>query len=47
MRTLNCKRMTRMMSLYIAGDLSGATLRAATLHLATCEACRRLAEEFF
>src|ERR1700694_78425 len=46
MRTLNCKRMTRMMSLYIAGDLSDAIRRAATLHLATCELCRRLAEEF-
>src|SRR6266576_777908 len=46
MRTLNCKRMIRMMSLYIAGDLSGATQRAATLHLATCELCRRVTEEF-
>ena len=46
MRTLNCKRMTRMMSLYVAGDLSGAIQRDGTLHLATCDACRRLAEEF-
>jgi hypothetical protein len=46
MRTLNCKRMTGMMSLYVADDFSSATQREASLHLATCDACRRLAEEF-
>jgi Putative zinc-finger len=46
MRTLNCKRTARMISLYVAGDLLGAPEREVATHLAACDACRRLAEEF-
>jgi hypothetical protein len=46
MRTLNCKRTARIISLYVAGDLVGAPEREVATHLAACEACRRLAEEF-
>ena len=46
MRTLNCKRMARMISLYVAGDLVGAPEREVAAHLAACETCRRLTEEF-
>ncbi len=46
MRTLNCKRTARMISLYVAGDLVGAPEREVAAHLAACEACHRLAEEF-
>jgi hypothetical protein len=46
MRTLNCKRMAQMLSLYVAGDLVGAPERKVAAHLAACEACRRLAQEF-
>jgi hypothetical protein len=46
MRTLTCKRAARMISLYIAGDLVGAPEREVAAHLAACEACGRLAEEF-
>ena len=46
MRTLNCKRAARMISLYVAGDLLGAPEREVATHLAACEGCRRLAEEF-
>ena len=30
MRKTNCKRMTRMMSLYVAGDLVGSDIRTQT-----------------
>jgi Putative zinc-finger len=43
---LNCKRMARMMPLYVAGDLSAARLQKAAQHLRACEACRELADEF-
>lgn len=46
MRTLNCRRTARMISLYVAGDLVGAPEREVATHLAACDACRRLAEEF-
>ena len=46
MRKIDCKRMTRMMSLYVAGDLVGEPEREAAAHLADCQACRQLAEEF-
>jgi hypothetical protein len=46
MRTLNCKRTARLISLYVAGDLVGAPEREVAAHLAACEGCRRLAEEF-
>ena len=46
MRTLNCKRTARMIPLYVAGDLVGAPEREVAAHLAACETCRRLAEEF-
>ena len=46
MRTLNCKRMVQMISLYVAGDLVGAREREVATHLAACEQCRRLAQEF-
>jgi hypothetical protein len=46
MGTLNCKRTARMISLYVAGDLVGAPEREVAMHLAACDGCRRLAEEF-
>ncbi len=46
MRKTNCKRMIRMMSLYVAGDLVGEPEREAAAHLADCQTCRQLAEEF-
>ena len=46
MRTLNCKRVAQMISLYVAGDLVGAPEREVATHLAACERCRRLAEDF-
>ncbi|HMG72360.1 MAG TPA: zf-HC2 domain-containing protein [Pyrinomonadaceae bacterium] len=46
MRKTNCKRMTRMMPLYVAGDLVGEPEREAAAHLAACQACRQLAEQF-
>jgi hypothetical protein len=46
MRQFNCKRTARMISLYVAGDLVGASEREVAAHLAACEECRRLAEEF-
>lgn len=46
MRKTDCKRMGRMMSLYVAGDLVGEPEREAVAHLAACQACRQLAEEF-
>lgn len=46
MRTLNCKRVAGIISLYVAGDLVGAPEREVGAHLAACEACRRLAKEF-
>jgi hypothetical protein len=46
MITLSCKRVARMISLYVAGDLVGAPEREVAVHLAACEPCRRLAEEF-
>lgn len=46
MRTLNCKGVAGMISLYVAGDLVGAPEREVAMHLAACGACRRLAKEF-
>ena len=46
MRKTNCKRMARTMSLYVAGDLVGEPEREAAAHLAACQACRQIAEEF-
>ena len=46
MRTLNCKGTARMISLYVAGDLVGAPEREVAAHLAACDGCRRLADEF-
>jgi Putative zinc-finger len=46
MRNVNCKSMTKLMPLYVAGDLAGEPEREAGLHLAGCEGCRQLAEEF-
>jgi len=46
MRKSNCKRMTRTMSLYVAGDLVGRAEREATAHVAGCQTCRQLAAEF-
>ena len=46
MRTLNCKRVAGMISLYVAGDLLGTPEREVAVHLAACGACRRLAKEF-
>jgi hypothetical protein len=47
MRKWNCKRMARMMARYVGGDLADAGERKARVHLAACEKCRRLAEEFY
>ena len=46
MRTLNCKRTARLISLYVAGDLVGAPEREVAAHFAACDGCRRLADEF-
>ena len=46
MRALKCKRVARVISLYVAGDLVGEPERDVAAHLASCESCRRLAEEF-
>lgn len=46
MRKTNCKRMKKVMSLYIAADLVGEPEREAASHLATCDGCRQLASEF-
>jgi Putative zinc-finger len=46
MRTLNCKRATRMMPLYIGGDLPGHLDREMVKHLAICEECDWLAQEY-
>ncbi|PYS85960.1 MAG: anti-sigma factor, partial [Acidobacteria bacterium] len=35
-----------MISLYVAGDLIGAPEREVAAHLAACDGCRRLADEF-
>ena len=46
MRTLDCKRMTRLLPLYVAGDLVGEPEREVVVHLASCEECRQLADGF-
>lgn len=46
MRIFNCKRATRMMPLYVGGELPGDLDREMGKHLAICEACGRLAQEF-
>jgi hypothetical protein len=46
MRTSNCKRIAPRISLYVAGDLVGESEREVAVHLAACEECRRLSEEF-
>lgn len=46
MKKWNCKRMIRMMPLYVAGDLAAARESKAAGHLAACERCRGLSEEF-
>ena len=46
MRNLNCKSMTKLMPLYVAGDLVGEPEREAAAHLAACGECRQLAVEF-
>lgn len=46
MRALNCKHMAQLISLYVAGDLVGAREGEVAAHLAACEGCRRVAEEF-
>jgi hypothetical protein len=38
--------MTKLMPLYVAGDLAGQPEREAVTHLAACDECRQLAEEF-
>jgi hypothetical protein len=46
MRELSCKHVARMMPLYVAGDLIRDLDHEVARHLAACEECRRLAEEF-
>jgi hypothetical protein len=46
MGKLNCKRASRNVPLFVAGDLSGDLNREMVNHLAICEECSRLAQEF-
>ena len=46
MGNLNCKRASRNLPLFVAGDLSGDLDREMVNHLAICEECGRLAQEF-
>jgi anti-sigma factor RsiW len=46
MRTSNCKRISRNISPYVAGDLVGESEREVAAHLSACGECRRLAEAF-
>ena len=46
MGKLNCKRASRNVPLFVAGDLSGDLNREMVNHLAICEECGRLAQEF-
>ena len=46
MGNLNCKRASRNVPLFVAGDLSSDLNREMVNHLAICEECGRLAEEF-
>jgi len=46
MRKLDCKRMTKLLPLYVAGDLVGEPEREVVVHLASCEECRQLADGF-
>jgi Putative zinc-finger len=43
---LSCKRMARILPLYVAGDLGAARQQKAAQHLTACKACRELADEF-
>jgi Putative zinc-finger len=46
MRNLNCKRAAQMIPLYVGRDLGDVPEREVAAHLATCDQCRRLAEEY-
>lgn len=46
MGNLNCKRASRNLPLFVAGDLSAYLNREMVNHLAICEDCDRLAQEF-
>jgi len=46
MKNLSCKRASRNVPLFVAGDLSGDQDREMVNHLAICEECGRLAQEF-
>ena len=46
MGKLNCKRASRNVPLFVTGDLSGDLDREMVNHLAICEECGRLAQEF-
>lgn len=46
MGKLNCKRASRNLSLFVAGDLSVDLNREMVNHLAICEECGRVAQEF-
>ena len=46
MGKLHCKRASRNVPLFVAGDLSGDLNREMVNHLAICEECGRLAQEF-
>jgi anti-sigma factor RsiW len=43
---MDCKRAGELMPLYAASDLEGARAREVASHLASCDACSRLAKEF-
>ncbi|MCA1815069.1 MAG: zf-HC2 domain-containing protein [Acidobacteria bacterium] len=45
-RTIKCERAAALMPLYAAGDLAEARAGEVASHVATCEPCRALAEEF-
>jgi hypothetical protein len=46
MKTLNCKRAAQMISMYVGRDLGDVSEREVAAHLATCDQCRKLAEEY-
>jgi Putative zinc-finger len=46
MKTLSCKHAVRLISDYLAHDLSNSEEREVRAHLVLCENCRRLADEF-
>ena len=46
MKGMNCKRAAEFLPLYAAGDLDAAREKEVASHVAACEGCRRVADEF-